>query len=627
MIGRFLESANPTIPIVVESDFNELESGTVYGVKNNVVGLYAKPINTIIDMNEDRIISDSMFFPTGPKGILHQDVEYLMETNSDRNIYINTDTVAGLYAKYNPITLHLDPEKFMEEISVFASGVHTDKYSPYMSKYMRTAANLESLVSLKPFHKVNQIPANVFSNLFPDRNTTEINITKIDKELVNALKNPERYIDFLKEKLTLDKKIGYYCYDKIPYICQHEFMLYDGKPFKDVVDICGDASYKCMYCGTQFPFKSDDDNLEFDKKQYKLVYSFIGILNMNNYESTIGKIVITAIYKSIEKLDISVTDADGRQKDGFTAAYLLKLVRTLQKEKFPFKNESPFLTFAESIFQKAGWDDKIVNQLLSNEERFITFSYVKNTILSLKRSEKELVDSSTDIRSMLIEGTPIKKLYDQDKSKLGIMFDKMMLENNNYTQLNVYDKFKDRTIAFDKITNEFHAQKSSNSIKSFYEIWWRELCPVNIEHSFDKSGTCKYCKINEKNVAQICEKYAKELDALLNIETKCNLKLNDEHRKLIISKINASKTNIPKTLDERVLTDNNLDKFRKCLEDLIGIGQISEIPVSKENCLKMINYLIDSDVPGSKIISEINASLIPQMENIGKLILILHSKT
>ena len=166
------------------------------------------------------------------------------------------------------------------------------------------------------------------------------------------------------------------------------------------------------------------------------------------------------------------------------------------------------------------------------------------------------------------------------------------------------------------------ARSGSDAEKSFFMMWWRELCPESISHNM-KNGTCKHCGINEKNVASIYEKYQFKIHQMLHPEIKNEIKFAAKTRAEVITAIKKASNKI-KDLNilEAVFTEH-LEELISLLESFIGIGHIDEIAGERIDVAKqMINYLISkSDTDGERLVLEINSLAIPPIPSMGTFVM------
>ena len=627
MIGRLIENTNPSIQVITDNKFNELESGTIVGMKDNNVGVYYKIINA-----PEENITPTMEFPTGPSGILHQDVEYLLLRNGDRNFYTNSDVPARIYDTYHPVKLHIDINSFQDDFETLASGIHHETYKPYMSKYMQTAVPLQFNSNLSTFKSTSNFTASDFKKYFPDMSEIHVKDTKFDRQLLKALRNPERHIEYLQEKLKLDKSSGYYCYNDVPYICLHEFMKYEGKSMKSIVNACNAGDYCCKYCGAELIYTADENEVNLSDTQFKLIYRFLECLKLDdNYEDVFSKLLITSINQALEQLELDNSQESVSKAEGFTAIYLLKLAIELKKAGVKVNKESEFKQMTNKVFQRCGWNDSTVSEVMKNNDRFKLLDHVTEVISSFKAMIESKDEDKNSIVHILLDGmnekgNPIQELYLKDKTKLGELVQIMTLNANNYSQIPNYDNIVEKLdLPFKKDAVELY-MKSGLSVKSFYNLWWKKICPLNkkgLSHNFDKNGKCKLCGITEKNVNDICEKYNKEILEILTPDIGKTLKLSDKKRIEIIEKIKKMKSEIPSRLNKSLFEKNMLSKTRKCLEEFIGVGELIEFETTQENLCKMANFVISEKESNDRLISEMNALLIPEIEGIGRLIHVL----
>ena len=130
-------------------------------------------------------------------------------------------------------------------------------------------------------------------------------------------------------------------------------------------------------------------------------------------------------------------------------------------------------------------------------------------------------------------------------------------------------------------------------MSNLYQLWWRYICPKGSSHDFNDKGICKNCGISDSNVSDIYKKYEKEIQSKLFIESETQIKDDsDKIRTELIEKIKKSSPTKPKIDNiDIMLSDVNIKKTWKVLEDLAEAGDITELAMNKENAMKIIGYL------------------------------------
>lgn len=619
MLSQLLEYNNPLSRIIVDNEFED-SNILIEGFKNNKLGIYTSNTNKFAE-NDENYIS----FPNGPKGILHQDVEYLLRRYGDRNYYANINSPANIYKEFSPQDLNINEFEYRKNFDLIRSGIHDLTYRPYMSKYLQTISILETNLDFAKFDERNKMDEKMFLAYIPNYKDFKVPEVKIDKKIIQALKDPEDNFKFLEEKLTLDPDSGFYMYNNYRCICKHEMMIYRGDSYKDIINDCANDRYLCQFCGSPLVYDVENELMvNFNNVQYRLIYLFVRILALTSHEETIQQILITNISSSIEKLEITEGDFQSLS-EAFTATYLYKLYKELKKQ-FKMKFDAMFLNFVNDIWTKNGWNSSIVNKLMKNEERFVNFHNCTDLIIRMKESDKTVDEKNTIIQVIMDKfsgkGNLIQQIFIKDKSALGEMVRLIMLMENNYTQLEDFDKITKNSDSspFTKPTIKMNMFRGSSS-EAFFSIWWKDLCPVNTIHQFEK-GTCKYCKINKDNVHEIYLKYRKEIEEMVNPLKDSKVNYSTHSREKIIEMIKKSPDTIPAFLSQKVTADVYKDSVRKILEEYVGIGKINEIPTTKENNYRILNYLIKNttiNIDSVKI--DLESLIIEGIRNIGNLVL------
>ena len=201
MLSQLIENTNPTLRNVVDRDDKNLgnDVGYIVGIKNNVVALYSKALNEYDNVTQEGP------YANGANGVIHQDLEYLLSTSSDRNVYAQVPQLI----EFGRGLMEADSKEFQRNMNMLRSGIHDEEYKPYLNKYNITMTAIESNLNLKPYKCRNAFTEAETKNLFPSIDITYTPL-KYDRELVELMRNPIKNIDKLRRKLKLNADTGYY---------------------------------------------------------------------------------------------------------------------------------------------------------------------------------------------------------------------------------------------------------------------------------------------------------------------------------------------------------------------------------------------------------------------------------
>lgn len=624
MLGTILNEDNPFVQVLYRADLDEKDGTIIYGSVNNELELKYGQIYKPDQSKEEYIY----MMQYGPKGLLHQEVGYMWEMYGDRNLFTNSTLPAQLYAKKHPDKFNFDVHEFNIEFAKIKSGIVDETYRPYLSQYLTTLPYLMSNLIHQSYIKTNKISSKEFEKLFPSHNVLQFKPTIIDREILDAIKNPTKNIDILSKKLKFNEENGYYCYNGIPLICSHEIMLAEGKSLKEVLEACANSKYLCKYCGAELVIDLEDSSVDLNALQFRLIYLFIQAFNIPLYETFLLNVLTESVQKSIEKLELEITDNYIEQTDAFVATYMYKLYLSLKKQ-ITFDDVSGLISSCNKVWSRAGWDEQIVKSLMDNDERFYGFNHIYKLLIAFKKSTEEKYKDNYVVKMLLDgmkgEGNVFQKMYLKDKFKLGQLVDLIYLNMNNVTQLVEYPEIVKKSNATPVVNIIRNLSLNSGlSLKGFFNLWWQHICPVGIVHDFNK-GTCKSCGINKDNIDEIYNKYYDKLVEIIQPKIKIELPTKTSHRKKIITDINSASNKAPgiKHIEE-LMDDKLVNKLRTKLEELLQIGHLDEIQINKETNIKILNYIISkSSLPSDILMAELSSLIIKPNSQYGKVISVL----
>lgn len=529
---------------------------------------------------------------------------YLSRMHGWRNTYTSKYSPAEIYKYVNAMTLGEEIENFFEELGYFSTGNFIYKYIPEDNQYLNTLAYYaEHQQHADYIHSAELKPIDI-KELFDSYDVGKFTQVKLDYKLGMYMRNPQQFFDELKRLLKYDEETGFWCSNGVQLICEHLWMLYQGKPLRDIYNLCSNDKGMCKYCGTILPFNPNEDEIVFTDRALAVVYSFVNFLQLTVPDAFLMKVLLKSIGQSILALHLS--DKDFELKSiGFLTIYLFKLYSMLS-EKWEFMKKHRFLESCAQIWNENGWNDQQVHEQMQNDEMFKNIQFMFKLIDSYKEEAKQVKqDPYTAMNLFIHSKTPWLKLYEKDPIILGKIVDELFLSLRG-----------DQQVFFDRISSSSKSKIIEEKVMLFksmndlYQLWWRYICPKASSHDFNDKGVCKNCGISEANINDIYKKYEKEIKAKLFIET--NTQLHDDSDKIraeLIEKIKKSTPTKPKINNiDIMLSDANIKKTWKVLEDLVEAGDITELAITKENTLKIIGYLTaETDISLKWIELELNS--------------------
>ena len=519
--------------------------------------------------------------------VVHQAPLYLSRMHGWRNTYTSKYAPSEIYKYVNAGALGESIEDFFEELGYFSTGNFMYKYIPEDSPYLNTLAYYVEHQHHDDYVRAAILKPNDIKELFDSYDAGEFTQVKLDHKLGMYMRNPKQFFEELKRLLKYDEDTGFWCSNGVQLICEHLWMLYQGKPLRDIYNLCSNDKGMCKYCGTVLPFNPNEDEIVFTDRALAVVYSFVNFLQLTVPDAFLMKVLLKSIGQSILALHLS--DKDFEMKSiGFLTIYLFKLYSMLS-EKWEFMKKHRFLESCAQIWSENGWNDQQVHEQMQNDDMFKNIMFMFKLIDSYKEEAKQArQDPYTAMNLFIHSKTPWVKLYEKDPLILGKIVDELFMSLR-----------EDQQAFFDRISSSCKGKTNEEKVMLFksmndlYQLWWRYICPKAPSHDFNDKGVCKNCGISEANVSDIYKKYEKEIKAKLFIET--NTQLHDDSDKIrteLIEKIKKSSPVKPKIDNiDIMLSDTNIKKTWKVLEDLVEAGELTELAITKENAMKIIGYL------------------------------------
>lgn len=529
---------------------------------------------------------------------------YLSRMHGWRNTYTSKYSTAEIYKYVNAMTLGEEIEDFFEELGYFSTGNFIYKYIPEDNQYLNTLAYYAEHQQHADYIRSAELKPIEIKELFDSYDVGKFTKVKLDYKLGMYMRNPQQFFEELKRLLKYDEETGFWCSNGVQLICEHLWMLYQGKPLRDIYNLCSNDKGMCKYCGTILPFNPNEDEIVFTDRALAVVYSFVNFLQLTVPDAFLMKVLLKSIGQSI--LSLHLSDKEFELKSiGFLTIYLFKLYSMLS-EKWEFMKKHRFLDSCAQIWNENGWNDQQVYEQMQNDEMFKNIQFMFKLIDSYKEEAKQSKqDPYTAMNLFMHSKTPWLKLYEKDPLILGKIVDELFLSLRD-----------DQQVFFDRISSSSKSKTIEEKVMLFksmndlYQLWWRYICPKASSHDFNDKGVCKNCGISEANINDIYKKYETEIKAKLFIET--NTQLHDDSDKIrteLIEKIKKSTPTKPKIDNiDIMLSDANIKKTWKVLEDLVEAGDITELAITKENALKIIGYLTaETDISLKWIELELNS--------------------
>lgn len=358
------------------------------------------------------------------------------------------------------------------------------------------------------------------------------NITLIPKDLQNKFNKPGRYFDEIKNVLKLDKETGFYSYylesSKIPILCIHEYMIYEGKPLTEVSISCYRKG-KCKYCGQELNAYHEQLKESLPPKIYDLIYKYMETINENIEESSLMFTLFSLIYDSIK---INVDKADVKNYDAsivaFTGLYLYAVyVKTKDSIKYNMKINK-FLDSIKIYWSEVGWTIETVKNVINNSTMFSNMSnmanIIKEKIYSNEITFLDLLPISilfeknvkpTDLNKLEAK-TKMQKLWLSGEDKIKAFneaFENILLSRWQFNLIKQSIEY----VSKEKINTTFDVLdiklSKTNNGENFFSKTCEIFCPVSKFHKWNDKSVCVNCglKKDKSNQKDVYNKYQIEI--------------------------------------------------------------------------------------------------------------------
>lgn len=458
----------------------------------------------------------------------------------------------------------------------------------------------------------------------------KFNVVLIPKDLQKKFNKPGKYFEEIKNVLKINTDNGFYSYQlenaKIPILCTHEYMIYEGKPLSEVSIKCYKKG-KCKYCGQELSAYHEQIKENLPPKIYDLIYKYMSTINENIEESSLMYTLFSLIYDSIKE---NVDKSDVKNYDAsvvsFAALYLY-VVYTKTKGSINYNNKiNKFLDSAKKYWTEVGWTNEIIENATKNTNIFSNMSNITELIrekiytnkitfldllpISILFSEKvepkdyDKLEAKTKMQKLWKSGEDKVKQFNE-------LFNDALLSRWKFN----YIKNSVESIGKEKINTSFEifsvkSSKIKNGEKFFFATC-ETYCPVSEFHEWDDKHTCKKCglKKDKSNKKEIYDKYQVEInnsylqkphvldderfkiDKLFAKEQIDAYKADDLFTKYLIIDNHILKQSLEKSIDNKLY----LDEILKFISTMTTI-EIKNLEPSPEFIKKSIGFIIDKKI-------------------------------
>ena len=551
----------------------------------NEVNVIDKPVNTVSSSHYIRAVNKN-YYELEDKWYINPYKAFLEYTNGHRNIYLQNDYKGSIRSFYEQ-AYENEPNKQIVADYVFTPLEYTYPYNDihyFETSNMAYAKALDYVGADEQQYIVSECPKYNYEYK-QECSTDKYDVYRIPRDLLKMFTHITKYWQEIKNKLTLDKNTGYYCYvikqqDKtisIPIICKHQAMILDNVPISKISTQCY-TNGVCKYCGQEIIAYNDSNNFVLPTAAMSLIISFSEIFTHKYSVDTIIFDTTDYIIGRLQQMDISCYSTD--ECVGWTCLILIKLCQLGAKQ---FETSDAKLKKLINKLSKnlsiLGKTDKDIEELLQNMSLFEGIDTLINMLQSdgviTKEDNEELTKKVNNIDKIIFEGnnktpkTELQRHYLANDGKLyEIFLAYKLLLNKAYNSPFKY--------VVNSIVNDIDEETISNTINMFGHEFFRKAakiyCPVNCCHEWVK-GKCKHCGLNEKldNIDDIYNKYS----TIIN-------NTNAEPPKLMKEDIKETNQNYEHLISEIKKTDckdfNEIVKQYVSYNDMLTLDKLTNKP-------------------------------------------------
>lgn len=514
----------------------------------------------------------------------HQSLLYLLFDEGWRNDYINSPPPQFITSKWY--------ERQYKDFSSISSGIpSTIPIREWEGPYAITQSGKRGRELLEKYTTVNSISG----EQFPNYNIGEYTPHKISYEVRQMLNRPKLYFEQLKPLLDEpDEGIGFYKYQGLLVLCKHLYMIYDGVGPRDVFAECGDENGMCKFCGMNLPTQLTEINENMDPHQLAIVFSFIDTLPLTIDPFVPFHIIVDSIGRSLIKMELD----DTNKINGYVACYVYKLNLDIEDMNIKRKAMISFSNTVKREFDKNGWTEEDVKRTIKNNDLFIDYSSVLDSIRSFVTAHNE--ETSPLVISLYSNPkNPLIKIYESDPSAFALM--------NELIRIRSHDTIGTKTKMEITLPNRAITENiiGEDSNLSYYKKWGDVVCPCGGIHKLP----CSKCGLKENlsNLIEVLDKCKPKLDE----NQWHSLMTNSRDSTIKAIKASSSDKNHKIRKLDLMLSDTYRERIYEILIQMVGIGPIPEITSSPDNICKLINYLLPrSDVDGDWMIAQLESVFI-----------------
>lgn len=326
----------------------------------------------------------------------------------------------------------------------------------------------------------------------------------VPKDIQQKLNDLSTYFNDLKDELHYNEKTGYYTMTlrdgELDVLCRHEYLQHSGASHQEISLECYEKG-KCKYCGEPMvPFVEETSSV-LPTRAFSAIYSFIECIKSPFNETVLIGLLTKFIIQESSKYD-QLTSEDNLVAFVYLFLYKCYIVSVddidYTKTKInafidEVKNQAATLGISKSKIDNAITD--LFPKDMNIQSIFKDSAY------------KEISFDDSFMKTILFDDPYMKniqKLYEENKMS---EFNKEVL--NEYLKIWCYTPPKaEPKRKLDFPLKSPSVENKEESLLNFFHKVWKEYCPVNGSHIFEKN-TCKYCGISEdgKNVDKIYDKY------------------------------------------------------------------------------------------------------------------------